>query len=261
MDNFANQYIVKWIDEHAKQTAEYFNASDIIYLQMKREAIADIGIWLDLRKHYILREWDSEGVRFKHPEIMVKGTSFVKSTMPKMCRDKFKHFMGYLIDLYDKHGDDIYNNDYRKQINDYVRNFREEFVATDILIIASSTGVNNIEQYSDFMGNWIKGTPWNVKAAITYNNYIFDNKLKDKGYELISSGNKMKAVFLIPNNPYGNDCFGFINKLPPGFDKRYIDFDKTFERSFLTVAQTVLSALGFDINLRNDAFTEDDFMC
>lgn len=259
LDKFINNEVLGWIDEHANETAEYFNAYKS--LKMKREVIADVGIWLDLRKHYILREWDSEGIRFKHPEIMVKGTSFVKSSMPKMCRDKFKQFMGYLIDLYDSKGEDIYNNHYRKQINNYVKDFKEQFIKTNILTIASSSGVNNIEQYDDGQGGWIKGAPWNVKASITYNNYILDNKLKDSGYELISSGNKMKAVFLIPNNPYGNDCFAFINKLPPGFDLRYIDYDKTFERSFLTVAQTVLTSLGFEINLRNEAYTEDDFMC
>ena len=59
-------------------------------MQMKRENIADRGIWT-AKKRYILNVWDSEGVRILlNPNLRVMGIEAVKSSTPAPCRKMIK---------------------------------------------------------------------------------------------------------------------------------------------------------------------------
>ena len=58
-------------------------------MQMKRENIADRGIWT-AKKRYILNVWDSEGVRYEDPKLKIMGIEAVKSSTPAPCRDMIK---------------------------------------------------------------------------------------------------------------------------------------------------------------------------
>jgi DNA polymerase elongation subunit (family B) len=56
---------------------------------MKREAIADRGIWT-AKKRYILNVHNNEGVQYAEPKIKVMGIEAVKSSTPEICRDEMK---------------------------------------------------------------------------------------------------------------------------------------------------------------------------
>ena len=56
---------------------------------MSREVIADKGIWT-AKKRYILNVYDSEGVRYKEPQLKVMGIEAVKSSTPAPCREMIK---------------------------------------------------------------------------------------------------------------------------------------------------------------------------
>ena len=58
-------------------------------MQMKRENIADRGIWT-AKKRYILNVWDSEGVRYAEPKLKIMGIEAVKSSTPAPCRQMIK---------------------------------------------------------------------------------------------------------------------------------------------------------------------------
>ena len=56
-------------------------------MSMKRENIADRGIWT-AKKRYILNVWDSEGVRYKEPKMKIMGLETARSSTPAYFRDK-----------------------------------------------------------------------------------------------------------------------------------------------------------------------------
>ena len=58
-------------------------------MQMKRENIAERGIWT-AKKRYILNVWDSEGVRYEEPKLKMMGIEAVKSSTPAPCRKMIK---------------------------------------------------------------------------------------------------------------------------------------------------------------------------
>ena len=51
---------------------------------MKRECIADRGIWT-AKKRYILNVWDNEGVRYEEPKLKMMGIEAVKFIYTSPC--------------------------------------------------------------------------------------------------------------------------------------------------------------------------------
>ena len=56
---------------------------------MKRECIADKGIWT-AKKRYMLNVLDEEGFRFEEPKLKIMGIEAVKSSTPEVCRVAIK---------------------------------------------------------------------------------------------------------------------------------------------------------------------------
>jgi len=86
-------------------------------MQMKRENIAERGIWT-AKKRYILNVWDSEGVRYSEPKLKIMGMEAVKSSTPAPCRtmikEAFKIIMTKtekeMIDFIDKTRKEFYSS-------------------------------------------------------------------------------------------------------------------------------------------------------
>ena len=88
LDTIAKEKIEPFINKSYQELADYTTAFDQ-KMFMKREVIADKGIWT-AKKRYILNAWDVEGVRFKEPQLKVMGQEMVKSSTPAPCREKMK---------------------------------------------------------------------------------------------------------------------------------------------------------------------------
>ena len=71
IDKICQDQLEPFIDKSYQQLSEYVNAYDQ-KMQMKRENIADRGIWT-AKKRYILNVWDSEGVRYEDPKLKIMG--------------------------------------------------------------------------------------------------------------------------------------------------------------------------------------------
>ena len=78
-----------------QELADYVSAYDQ-KMQMKRENIADRGIWT-AKKRYILNVWDSEGVRYEEPKLKMMGIEAVKSSTPAPCRKMLKDAFNILM--------------------------------------------------------------------------------------------------------------------------------------------------------------------
>ena len=110
LDTIAKEKIEPFIDKSYKELADYVSAYDQ-KMQMKREVIADKGIWT-AKKRYILNAWDVEGVRYKDPSLKIMGIEAVKST-PAPCREKIKEALKIIMS-----GDE-------KELNTFIQDFRK----------------------------------------------------------------------------------------------------------------------------------------
>ena len=88
LDKVCQDKLEPFIDKSYQELADYVSAYDQ-KMQMKRENIADRGIWT-AKKRYILNVWNSEGVQYTEPKLKMMGIEAVKSSTPAPCRKMIK---------------------------------------------------------------------------------------------------------------------------------------------------------------------------
>ena len=212
-------------------------------ISMKRESIADRGIWT-AKKRYILNVWDNEGVRYAKPKLKIMGIEAIKSSTPAPCRAAFKDLFNILI------------TGTEQETQEFIADFRTRFNSLAPEDKAFPRSVSSVKDYRDKKTIYKKGTPINSRAAILHNHLIDVHGLKN--IPPIKDGEKIKYVYLNPRNPLREDVIAFQNVLPKEFDlHRYIDNETQFNKSFLDPAKIILDAIGW--KAEEEASLEDFF--
>ena len=212
-------------------------------IDMKREAIVDRAIWT-AKKRYILNVLDNEGVRYAKPKLKIMGIEAIKSSTPSSCRTAFKELFQVLIN-----GTEI-------ETQAFIRNYRTQFDSLSPEEKAFPRGVSSVKEHQSKDTIYKKGTPMNSRAAILYN-YMLD-KQGLKTYTPIRNGDKIKYIYLYPNNPLKENIIGFVDVLPAEFKlHKFIDNDTQFDKAFLEPAKLILDAIGW--NAEPVATLEDFF--
>ena len=230
----AQEKMEPFIDESYKKLARYVNA----YAQkmdMAREVIADKGIWT-AKKRYILNVHDSEGVRYAEPQLKIMGIEAVKSSTPAPCREKIKEALNIII------------NDDEKILNEFIQDFRNEFMSLRGEEIAYPRSCNNLKKYRDSSSIFIKGTPMHIKGALIYNHLLNKNKIVNK-YPLIQEGDKIKFLELKTPNRLQSNVISFMTRLPREFDmQEVINYDVMFEKSFIDPLSFILEEIHWNVD-------------
>jgi len=230
MDKVCESKIQPFIDKSYRDLATYVNAYDQ-KMQMKREALADRGIWT-AKKRYILNVYNNEGVEYAKPKVKVMGLEMIKSSTPAACREKLWESIDIVI-----------NKDENAMI-DFIEAFRQEFKTLPAADIAFPRGVNGINKKQDSRTKEIlKGAPIHVRGSILYNNLISKHKLEKK-YPLIKEGEKIKFIYLKEPNTIQSHVISFPQVLPKELDlEKYIDYNTQFEKSFLEPLKIILDCI------------------
>ena len=232
LDKICQEKLEPFIERSYEELATYVAAYEQ-KMKMKRENIADRGIWT-AKKRYILNVWDSEGVRYAEPKMKICGMETARSSTPAFFRDK-------LLKAYD-----IIINQDNDVLIDYIDKVKEDTKKEECVNIAFPRGVNGLKKYKSGSDIYSKGTPIHVRGALLYNHYVSRNKLTHK-YPLIQEGEKIKFLYLKTPNPIQENVISFFQNLPPEFNvEKYVDFNKQFEKSFFEPLKNVLECIGWD---------------
>jgi len=112
--------------------------------------------------------------------------------------------------------------------------------------MAKSSSISDLEKYdaTDETGaKWRTKAPAHVKASICYNYLTKDERRK---FNQIKSGDKMKWLYIEPNDNYWN-VIGFIDEnYPEGYGIK-IDKEKQFETVVLGYVNRVFKVLGWAV--------------
>ena len=181
LNQFCQKKIEPFIDESYNELSEYLQCYEKT-LVMKRECIADRGIWT-AKKRYILNVWDNEGVRYEDPKLKMMGIEAVKSSTPAPCRKYIKDCLNIIM------------TGTEDELISYVENKRKEFETLPPDMIAFPRSANNISKFRDSTTLYRKATPIHIRGSIMFNHCLRTNKLENK-YNLINDGEKIKFIFL-----------------------------------------------------------------
>ena len=234
LDRVAKEKLEPFIDKSYQDLAEYVNAYEQ-KMQMKREAIANKGIWV-AKKRYILNAHDVEGVRYKEPKLKIMGVEAVKSSTPAACREKIKEALTIIM-----------TKD-NQELNSFIQDFRKDFMDLKPELIAYPRSVNGLNKWTESHNLFKKGAPIHCKGAILYNHLVRDKKLQNK-YPFIQEGDKIKFLHMKTPNVYQSTSISFMTKLPNELKlHNFIDYDMQFEKSFVEPLKFITDIIRWQID-------------
>jgi DNA polymerase elongation subunit (family B) len=237
MDRVCEDKIQPSIDESYENLANYVHAF-AQKMQMKREALADKGIWT-AKKRYILNVYNNEGVAYNEPHMKVMGLEMVKSSTPSAIREKMKQSIKIMM------------QGTENDIHEFIADFKVNFKKLPVEDISFPRGLNGLKDYADSVIMYKKGTPIHVKGAILYNHYLVKMGL-DKKYPKIQEGEKVKFTYIKQPNPFKDMVISYPGRLPVEFGlQQYIDYDLQFDKAFIEPIKVVLDCMGWSTEKRN----------
>ena len=233
LDKICQDKLEPFIEKSYQELATYVNAY-AQKMQMKRENIADRGIWT-AKKRYILNVWDSEGVRYEDPKLKIMGIEAVKSSTPAPCRKMIKDALNLMM------------GGTEDEVIDFIDDARAKFKKMSPEEIAFPRTVSDVNKHKSHSTIYAKGTPIHCRGALLYNYYVKEKNLDTK-YSLINNGEKIKFIYLKKANPIRENVISFISDFPMelGVDK-YIDYDLQFDKAFLEPVKVILDAIGWNV--------------
>jgi len=233
LDRVGSEKLEPFIDKSYQDLASYMNA----YQQkmfMKREVIADRGIWT-AKKRYVLNVHNSEGVQYSEPKLKIMGLEVVKSSTPAPVRVYLREAIKVIV------------NGTQEDLLEYIENTRKEFLTLPPEEIAFPRSVNGIKKYASDIKVYTKGTPMHVRGALMYNQTVKDKKITHR-YPEIKDGEKIKFIHCKMPNPIGENIISFLSTLPTEFDMhRYIDYDMQFEKTFLDPLRFIADSIKWQL--------------
>ena len=233
LNKVCEEKLEPFIERSYQELATYVNAY-AQKMQMKRENIADRGIWT-AKKRYILNVWDSEGVRYSEPKLKIMGIEAVKSSTPAPCRTMIKDALKLMM------------NGTEDDVIKFIEDSRQQFNKLPPEEIAFPRSVSDVKKHKSHSTIYAKGAPIHVRGALLYNHYIKEKGLQNK-YSYINNGEKIKFIYLKKANPIRENVISFISEFPReiGVDK-YIDYELQFNKAFLEPLKTILDAIGWNV--------------
>ena len=233
LDKICEEKLEPFIESSYQELANYVSAYEQ-KMQMKRENIADRGIWT-AKKRYILNVWDSEGVRYAEPKLKIMGIEAVKSSTPGPCRTKIKEALKLIM------------SGTEDEMIDFIASFRKEFQQLLPEDISFPRSVSNVTKYKCVNSIYGKGTPIHARGALLFNYHIKRLGLENK-YSPIQNGEKIKFCYLKIPNPIHENVISFINTFPVESElQKFVDHDLQFEKSFLDPLKIILDVINWQV--------------
>jgi DNA polymerase-2 len=232
IDENSDEQMIPAILSVAKEVEGHINkVYDVMAMKMfnvdthrfdiKQETIAKGGFWVSKKRY---AQWIINDNTVPCDKLDVKGLDVKRSSFPTY----FKEVMSTVLM-------DILKSTPKDEIDQKILDYKDNMPNQYFVDIAKNSAVKDMSKYlfkNQALGEFLKGTPAHVKAAITYNQLLkkFNAPFK---YEPMKDGDKIKWVYL-KKNPLGLETTAFTGHSDPpeinAFIEQYIDYDLIWEK-------------------------------
>lgn len=191
----------------------------------KRECIADVGMFLE-KKRYVLHVLDDEGIpvnKFKYT-----GVEVVRTTIPEPVKPYIKKIIETML-MSQNLGD----------TNKLLHETYDIFKSLPVEDIAFAMGCKEYDKYASKCDefNTCKGMPIHVKASYIHNKILEKLGIENK-YESISSGDKVRYLYVQQPNRYGVNAIGYKYYYPTEFKDIFkVDRELMFDKIVYSIIE------------------------
>lgn len=236
-NNRLNKYLLKFFEKYANN----YNTASLLNLEM--EKIIRSGIFFGKKMYAFDLGWKDPNVYYDPCEkVSIKGHIMIKKQTPRFPKQKLKELLDYIL-LKGKKNVEL------SEIMKMVGKIKEEFKLQDRDNISGTIGISGYEDYvlnDTTEMKFKKGTPSQVKSSLYYNYLLNTKYIKYKNkYQLIKSGMKVKYYHTKTEDENLKD-FAYIPGSYPFEYAPEIDYDKQFDRVFLTPLNSILETIGYN---------------
>jgi len=229
--------IVKEIETHLNQEIKSWcetalNSQDS-RIEFKREAICDVGVFLQ-KKRYVLHVLDEEGIatnKFKYT-----GVEIARTTMPAPIKPLAKKVVETMLLTQDL-----------QKTNEILAETYETFKGLSVGEISFVTGLKGYEKYSSRCEGFrtVKSMPLHVKAAYMHNTLLKVFNI-DKKYEKIGSGDKIRYFYVKQPNKFGINAIAYKYYYPVEFEKAFEpDHELMFDKIMYSAIERFYEAVNW----------------
>jgi len=204
----------------------------------KRECIADVAVFLQ-KKRYVMHILDDEGL--KVDKFKYVGVEVVRTTMPNAIKPYAKKIIETML-----------LTQSQNQTNKLLNETFEVFKSLAPEEIAFVMGIKGYEKYEPLCKEFLvaKGMPIHVKSAY-YHNLIM-SKIDGKS-ETITSGDKIRYLYVEKQNKYGITTIGFKYDYNPEFQNLFtIDYVLMFEKILFNSIERFYDSVNWRIRKPTD---------
>ena len=255
-DKMANEYFKPMFKKALDMFAAKYNCKNKLNFKQEKSITHFL---VQSKKHYAMRVVASEGKVYKEAKIATTGLEDVKSSTPIYCKEKLSDFAGICL----------VNSDNKAKVLEYIRPVRETFMKMkdNITNIASPKSAKDFDKWykgslnkcasESTLPKFVSGCPVQVRASLFYNFMI---EKYDLPLEPIGDGNKIKFIYVHPQNPLKTDVIGFRDEWPKEFDEYFkVDFDTQFQKSFVEPVQRFFDVMKWGTVIFADNEMDDFF--
>jgi DNA polymerase elongation subunit (family B) len=217
--------VAKEVEEHINKVYDMmaykmFNV-DSHRFDIKQETIAKGGFWVSKKRY---AQWIINDNTVPCDKLDVKGLDVKRSSFPTYFKEVMSTVLMDILKAADK-----------DELDQKILDYKDGMTKQRFVDIAKNSAVKDMSKYlfkNQALGEFAKGTPAHVKAAITYNQLLKKFNAPYK-YEPMKDGDKIKWVYL-KKNPLGLETTAFTGHSDPpeinAFIEKYIDYDLIWEK-------------------------------
>ena len=238
--DFIDNILSPFFDKTLQIFADRFGVEQLI--NFKHEKVITQQIVLK-KKRYAAEYIYKEGVTYDEFKYDFVGVEVVRSSTPKFCRDTLRETIQSMFDELRE------GNNREKTLSKIVR-IKQEFQNAPYEEISFPRGINKYDKYVHPIEMYLESglsfshrCPAAIKAAQVYNYIIAKLKLP---LQPASAGDKVRYIYVKPNNEFGVEIVGFMGNCPDQLKKMFeVDYDKEFEKGFTNVLQEFFTTVGW----------------